>query len=67
MVAEAGSSRRRSDEELAKIVSMVVQSLLPQLQQPSNSNKKEQLEDRSSVVLDEKHFRRMNKFAGDVS
>eukprot|EP00973_Karenia_brevis_P048091 6673027-Karenia_brevis.AAC.1 len=67
MVAELALSKKRSDEELAKIVSMVVQAVMPQLQRSSSDDSKEQKEGRSKVVLDEKHFRRMAKFSGDVS
>eukprot|EP00973_Karenia_brevis_P064806 9001119-Karenia_brevis.AAC.1 len=67
MVAEQVQSRMRSDEEIAKIVSMVVEGLLPQLQKPKSKEKKEVREERSKVVLDEKYFRRMDKYSGDVS
>eukprot|EP00973_Karenia_brevis_P044865 6214090-Karenia_brevis.AAC.1 len=49
---------------------MVVQSMLPQLQQQSSSSivKKEESDEREKrVVLDEKHFKRMDKFTGEVS
>eukprot|EP00973_Karenia_brevis_P016387 2244818-Karenia_brevis.AAC.1 len=66
MVAEPDPSRVRSDEEIAKIVSMVVQGLLPQLQRPQyESSRRETGEDRRRVCLDEKHFRRMEKYGGD--
>eukprot|EP00973_Karenia_brevis_P028643 3949623-Karenia_brevis.AAC.1 len=55
MVAEPTSSRKRSDEELAKIANMVVQGLLPQLQKPNSDDRKEQKEERNRVVLDEKN------------
>eukprot|EP00973_Karenia_brevis_P025262 3484596-Karenia_brevis.AAC.1 len=63
MVAE----RNRSDEEIAKIVSMVVQGLLPQLQRPSSEERKESRDERPKVILDEKDFRRMDKYSGDVT
>eukprot|EP00973_Karenia_brevis_P089170 12365266-Karenia_brevis.AAC.1 len=63
MVAE----RQRSDEEIAKLVSMVVQGFLPQLQKPSIDEKKEVKEERSRVILDEKHVRRMDKYSGEVA
>eukprot|EP00973_Karenia_brevis_P083220 11538577-Karenia_brevis.AAC.1 len=72
MVAEHGKGSeakvQRSDEELAKIVGLVVQKLLPQLQQAQSSgSRKKQSEDSKKVALDEKHIRSMDKFTGDVS
>eukprot|EP00973_Karenia_brevis_P088504 12272394-Karenia_brevis.AAC.1 len=62
MVAERDLTRKRSDEELARVVTMVVQSMLPQLQQQGSSSigKKEESDERKKrIVLDEKHFRWM--------
>eukprot|EP00973_Karenia_brevis_P077646 10790305-Karenia_brevis.AAC.1 len=67
MVAELVMSKKRSDEEIARIVSMVVQAVMPQIKGPRSSDRGEQSEQRSKVVLDEKHFRRMEKFSGDSS
>eukprot|EP00973_Karenia_brevis_P087017 12068536-Karenia_brevis.AAC.1 len=47
MVAEPN----RSDEEIAKIVSMVVQGLLPQLQKPSSEERREVKEERGEVAV----------------
>eukprot|EP00973_Karenia_brevis_P004469 612430-Karenia_brevis.AAC.1 len=63
MVAE----RSRSDEDIAKIVSMVVQGLLPQLQKTSPEDKREEKEFKTKVILDEKYFRRIEKYSGDMS
>eukprot|EP00973_Karenia_brevis_P015779 2160582-Karenia_brevis.AAC.1 len=63
MVAE----RSRSDEEIAKIVSMVVQGLIPQLKKPGSDDKGEEREFKPKVILEEKYFRRMEKFSGDMS
>eukprot|EP00973_Karenia_brevis_P094854 12424526-Karenia_brevis.AAC.1 len=60
-------SKKRSDEEIARIVSVVVQAVMPQIQRPSSDDRSEQSEHRSKVVLDEKNFRRMDKFSGDPS
>eukprot|EP00973_Karenia_brevis_P001046 142955-Karenia_brevis.AAC.1 len=49
-------SKKRSDEEIARIVSMVVQAVMPQIQRPSSEGRSEQSEQRSRVVLDEKHL-----------
>eukprot|EP00973_Karenia_brevis_P036110 4979823-Karenia_brevis.AAC.1 len=60
MVAEQELIRKRSDEDLARVVSMVMQSMMPQLQQQSgnsNGEKEEPDERKRRVVLDEKHFR----------
>eukprot|EP00973_Karenia_brevis_P062125 8640761-Karenia_brevis.AAC.1 len=68
MVAEPALTRKRSDEELAGVVTMVVQSTLPQLQQQNSSSigeKEESDEKKKRVVLDEKHFRRMDRFTGE--
>eukprot|EP00973_Karenia_brevis_P070641 9820904-Karenia_brevis.AAC.1 len=62
MVAE----RSRSDEDISKIVSMVVQALLPQLQKTGQDDKREEKEFKAKVALDEKYFRRMEKFSGDM-
>eukprot|EP00973_Karenia_brevis_P088596 12285010-Karenia_brevis.AAC.1 len=59
MVAEPDPSRVRSDEEIAKIVSMVVQGLLPQLQRPQyGSSSREIVEDKRKVW-------RIEKYGGD--
>eukprot|EP00973_Karenia_brevis_P012265 1664918-Karenia_brevis.AAC.1 len=63
MVAE----RSRSDEEIAKIASMVVQGLFPQLQKTGQDDKREEKEFKTKEILDEKYFRRMEKFSGDMS
>eukprot|EP00973_Karenia_brevis_P015958 2181849-Karenia_brevis.AAC.1 len=66
MVAEPDPSRVRSDEAIAKIVSMVVQGLLPQLQRPQyGSSSRETVDDSRGVCLDEKYFRRIEKYGGD--
>eukprot|EP00973_Karenia_brevis_P015797 2162387-Karenia_brevis.AAC.1 len=47
MIAELALSKKRSDEELAMIVSMVVQAVMPQIQRSSSDDSKEQNEGRS--------------------
>eukprot|EP00973_Karenia_brevis_P087173 12086213-Karenia_brevis.AAC.1 len=62
MVAEP----HRSDEDMVKLVSMVVQGLLPQLKGAVPKGKGDEREFKSKAVLDEKYFRRMEKFSGDM-
>eukprot|EP00973_Karenia_brevis_P045719 6330811-Karenia_brevis.AAC.1 len=75
MVAERDKSRvrpeseiARSDEEIAKIVSLVVQGLLPQMQRLQYpGGRGETVDESKKVRLDEKYFRRMDKYAGDAT
>eukprot|EP00973_Karenia_brevis_P075378 10472122-Karenia_brevis.AAC.1 len=45
---------------------MVVQGLLPQLKGVMSKDKVEDKEFKSKAILDEKYFRRMDKFTGDM-
>eukprot|EP00973_Karenia_brevis_P065796 9143919-Karenia_brevis.AAC.1 len=62
MVAEP----KRSDEDLVKLVTLVVQGLLPQLQESVSDDKGEEKEFKLKTVLDEKYFRKMDEFIGDM-
>eukprot|EP00973_Karenia_brevis_P084140 11674052-Karenia_brevis.AAC.1 len=62
MVAEP----KRSDEDIVKLVSMVVQGLLPQLKGSMPNAKLEEKDFKPKVILDEKYFSRMEKFSGDM-
>eukprot|EP00973_Karenia_brevis_P055252 7682285-Karenia_brevis.AAC.1 len=60
MVAEQDKSRERSDEEIAQIVSLVVQGLLPQMQRMQHpGGRVETVDESKKARLDEKYFRRM--------
>eukprot|EP00973_Karenia_brevis_P061087 8494914-Karenia_brevis.AAC.1 len=60
------SDRVRSDEEIAKTVSLVVQGLLPQLQRSQYpEGRRETVDESKKAKLDEKCFRRIDKFVGD--
>eukprot|EP00973_Karenia_brevis_P002143 290348-Karenia_brevis.AAC.1 len=45
---------------------MVVQGLLPQLKGSMPNAKTEEKDFKPKVILDEKYFRRMEKFSGDM-
>eukprot|EP00973_Karenia_brevis_P000829 115163-Karenia_brevis.AAC.1 len=51
---------------MVKLVSMVVQGLLPQLKGAMSKDKMEDREFKPKAILDEKYFRRMDKFVGDA-
>eukprot|EP00973_Karenia_brevis_P049525 6870743-Karenia_brevis.AAC.1 len=46
---------------------MVVQGLLPQIKGDVSRDKSEDREFKSKAILEEKYFRRMDKFTGDAS
>eukprot|EP00973_Karenia_brevis_P021545 2960931-Karenia_brevis.AAC.1 len=60
MVAEPNPSQR-SDEDIARIVSLVVQGLLPQINR-QHGGRVENVDGVKKGKLDEKYFRRMDKF-----
>eukprot|EP00973_Karenia_brevis_P077135 10713107-Karenia_brevis.AAC.1 len=64
MVAE---QIKRTDEDLVKLVSLVVQGLLPQIKGDTPRDKSDDREKKSKSVLEEKSFWRMDKFVGDSS
>eukprot|EP00973_Karenia_brevis_P052866 7348698-Karenia_brevis.AAC.1 len=60
MVAEP-NNRGRSDEDIARIVSLVLQGLLPRINRQYDG-RVETVDGVKKGKLDEKYFRRMDKF-----
>eukprot|EP00973_Karenia_brevis_P025049 3453419-Karenia_brevis.AAC.1 len=51
---------------VAMTVKQVIGELMPQLQRPQYEvSRRETVDDKRKVVLDEKYFRRIDKYAGD--
>eukprot|EP00973_Karenia_brevis_P072686 10096235-Karenia_brevis.AAC.1 len=61
MVAEPNPSRR-SDEDIARIVRLVAQGLLPQINRQYHNGRVEIVDEVKKVKFDEKYSRRMDKF-----
>eukprot|EP00973_Karenia_brevis_P011691 1582578-Karenia_brevis.AAC.1 len=51
---------------VAKTVEVVMEKLIPQLQTPQyESSRRETVDDKKKIALEEKYFRRIEKYAGD--
>eukprot|EP00973_Karenia_brevis_P087656 12157059-Karenia_brevis.AAC.1 len=67
MVAEPNPSSG-SDEEIARIVSLVVQGFLPQIQRSQYpGGRVETVDESKQANLDEKYFRRIDKFTREAN